>query len=315
MKPKVVVIVGPTAVGKTKISIELAKRLGGEIISADSMQLYQYMNIGTAKPTAEERQSIPHHMIDMIHPTEEFNVAKYKEIALEYIKEIIKRNKIPIMVGGTGLYVDAVVQNIEFFEIDMSLEYRQELESRAQSKGTNSLHQELEAIDPDAAKKISPNDLKRIIRALEVYKVTGNTLSYYQKLSKEKPPEYQFIIIGLNMDREKLYKRIEQRVDKMIKDGLVDEVKSLIEMGAKQKSTAMQGLGYKEVIGYLQGEKTLEETIEIIKRDSRRYAKRQLTWFRKNKDIFWIDVNERDVIEKIDNYLKTTINYQLSTIN
>ena len=304
---KVIVIVGPTAVGKTKVAIQLAKRINGEIVSADSMQVYKNMDIGTAKPTTEEMEGIKHYMIDIVEPDQEFSVAKYKEMTLECMDDVIKSNKVPIIVGGTGLYINAVVENIEFSETISDCEYRKELGNKAEKEGAEFLHKELEDIDPQAAAKIHKNDLKRIIRALEVFKYTGKPISYHQQISKQNPSKYEFIMFGLTMNREKLYTRINQRVDKMLKGGLKQEVKKLIDMGISDKSTSMQGLGYKEMAGYFRGTKTIDEVTDIIKRDSRRYAKRQLTWFRRNACINWIDIEEDekdDAIKKIINYLE-----------
>jgi len=306
MKNKVVVIVGPTAVGKTNLAIELAKRIEGEIISADSMQVYKYMDIGTAKPTPEEMHGIKHYMIDVLEPNEECNVAKYKEMAEECIKEILSRKKIPMIVGGTGLYINSVVDNVEFSETITDRDYRMKLEARANSEGIEVLYKDLKEIDKEAAEKIHQNDLRRIIRALEVYHSTGKTISYHNKLSRQNPSKYDFVMIGLNMDRADLYKRIDLRVDEMIANGLVDEVKNLIEKGTSFEHTSMQGLGYKEIMEYIERETTLEQAVEIIKTNSRRYAKRQITWFRREQRIQWFDMNENleNIIKKILNYLE-----------
>lgn len=306
MNNKVIVIVGPTAVGKTKISIELAKKLDGEIISADSMQIYKHMDIGTAKPTLEEMQGIKHYMIDIIENNEEFSVARYKDMALECMERVFCNKKVPVIVGGTGLYVNSLVNNIEFSETVTDWNYRNQLQARAELEGTEVLYKELREVDGDAAKKIHPNDLRRIIRALEVYKYTGKPISYHQQISTQQPSKYNFIKIGLIMDRKELYERIDQRVDSMIEKGLAEEVKKLLDRGIDVKSTAMQGLGYKEIVDYCRGIKPLDEVVEIIKRDSRRYAKRQLTWFRRDKEIFWIDVKlgEKDVLKNIFIYLE-----------
>ncbi len=305
-KGKAVVIVGPTAVGKTKISIELAKKLSGEIISADSMQIYKHMDIGTAKPSLEEMQGINHYMIDIAEPGEEFSVARYKDMALECIERVLSNKKVSIIVGGTGLYINSIVSNIEFSETITDWNYRGQLQARAESEGSEILYKELKEVDEEAAKKIHPNDLRRIIRALEVYKYTGKPISYHQQISTRKPSEYNFIKIGLLMDREELYERINQRVDSMIEKGLAEEVKKLLHRGINVNSTAMQGLGYKEMVDYCRGIKPLDEVVEIIKRDSRRYAKRQLTWFRRDKEIFWIDVKlgEKDVLKNIFIFLE-----------
>ncbi|MGE5328984.1 MAG: tRNA (adenosine(37)-N6)-dimethylallyltransferase MiaA [Deltaproteobacteria bacterium] len=303
---KVLVILGPTAVGKTNLSIELAKRVNGEIISADSMQIYKYMDIGTAKPNLEEMQGIKHYLIDTLEPNEECNVAKYKEMAEKCIEEILNKNKMPLIVGGTGLYVNSVVDNIEFTETLTDWNYRTKLEEKAGIEGTDILYKELEKVDFEAAEKIHPNDLRRIIRALEVYHSTGIPISCHNKVSKQNLPKYDFAMIGLNTEREVLYKRIDLRVDEMFKRGLVDEVKKLIEIGISSKNTSMQGLGYKEVVDYLEGRALLNEAVEIIKMNSRRYAKRQLTWFRRDKRIQWFDINEgmENIIKKILIYLE-----------
>ena len=303
---KVIVIVGPTASGKTKMSIELAKQINGEIISADSMQIYKYMDIGTAKPTLEERQGIRHYLIDEVTPADEFSVARFQGLALKYIEEIISKNKIPIVVGGTGLYINSLIYNIKFTEINTDWELRKKLQEVAREKGNEYLHSELRKIDPEAAEKIHVNDTRRIVRALEVYYITNKPISYYQKISRSEPPKYKFILFGIRMDREKLYNRINKRVDEMIEKGLVDEVKRLLEMGYDKCSIAMQGLGYKEILWYLKGEANLSEVIELLKRDTRRYAKRQMTWFTSIKDIIWLDINDdyTEAIKKIIDYIE-----------
>lgn len=303
---KVVVVVGPTASGKTNMAIELAKKIDGEIVSADSMQIYKYMDIGTAKPSPEEMQGIKHYMMDIIEPDADFSVAKYKEMALECVEKIIREKKIPIIVGGTGLYVNSIIDNIEFSEIITDWEYRSQLQERAEREGSETLFRELKEVDPEASMKIHPNDTRRIIRALEVYKYTGKPISYHQKQSRLNPPAYNFLVIGLAMERRELYRRIDTRVDRMIENGLINEVKSLLERGVDSKCTAMQGLGYKEMVEHLDGNKTLEEVIETIKRDSRRYAKRQLTWFRRDQRIFWVDAleDQKENVKKIFIYLE-----------
>ncbi len=288
----VIVIVGPTASGKTKVSIELAKAINGEIISADSMQIYKHMDIGTAKPTPEEMQGINHFLIDEVTPDQEFSVVKYQSLALNYIDKITKKNKIPIIVGGTGLYINSLIYNIQFMDIDTNWELRKDLQSLAEEKGNEFLHDELKKIDTKAAKRIHVNDTKRIIRAIEVYKMTNKNISYYQELSRSKPPIHNFIIFGLKMDREKLYNRINKRVDQMVEKGLVNEVKNLVKMGYDKYSIAMQGLGYKEILWYLKGKATLNEVVDLLKRDTRRYAKRQLTWFNRINEINWVSVEE-----------------------
>ena len=293
-KPKVIVIGGPTASGKTLLSIELAKKINGEIISADSMQIYKDMNIGTAKPSLEEMQGIKHYLIDVVSPEERFSVADHKKQAKQAIKEILEKGKVPIVIGGTGLYIETLIYEIEFPQIDTDLEYRKELEKTAEEKGLNYLYEKALQIDSEAMKKISINDKKRILRVLELYHQTGKTKTQLD-LESRKEIEYDYKLFAINMDREVLYDRINKRVDIMIETGLVEEVKAICSK-YKQFPTAMQGLGYKEVVEYLEGKIRYEEMIEKIKLQSRRYAKRQLTWFRKYKDIVWI--NGLDEIQK-----------------
>ncbi len=306
---RVIVIAGPTASGKTSLSIELAKRLNGEIISADSMQIYKYMDIGTAKPTIDEIQGIKHYLIDEVLPNEEFNVVKFKELAEKYIEEIIAKGKLPIVVGGTGLYISSLIDNINFSESQSDWELREELKKEAEEFGAEYLHAKLKQVDEEAANNIHPNNIKRVIRALEVYSQTQKPISYHNEMSRGVPPKYNFILIGLTMDRQYLYDRINKRVDIMLRNGLVEEVKKLADLGFSESITAMQGIGYKQVLAYLEGQNSLEETVEIIKRDSRRYAKRQLTWFRRIKDIKWFNVdnsgNNYNVVEDVINYICT----------
>ncbi|MBE7015610.1 MAG: tRNA (adenosine(37)-N6)-dimethylallyltransferase MiaA [Ruminococcaceae bacterium] len=285
MKP-LIVIAGPTASGKTGLSIGLAKALDGEIVSADSMQIYKYMNIGTAKPTEEEREGIPHHMMDFLEPDVSFSVADYCEMAHRVIEEIHSRGKLPILVGGTGLYIDSLVNNVDFDVDDENHEIRKELEALAEKEGVEAVHNILKEIDPETAEKYHPNNLRRVIRGIEFYRVTGKRISDHAK--EEKISRYNTVYFCIDWDREVLYDRINRRVDLMVDDGLVDEVKYLLSQGYDKSSTAMQGIGYKEFYGYLDGKKTLDETLDEIKQSSRRYAKRQLTWFRRNKDIHWL---------------------------
>jgi tRNA dimethylallyltransferase len=285
---KVIVICGPTASGKTSLSIELAKRINGEIVSCDSMQIYKEMDIGTAKPTKEEMQGIKHYLIDFVSPEERYSVADYKKDAKKAIKEIIEKGKTPIVVGGTGLYVDSLIYEIEYPNIEFDEKYRQQLEKRAESEGLEKLYEEAKNIDPLAIQKISTNDAKRILRILEIYHATGKTKTQQEMESRKNPPEYEYQIYAIKWDREILYKRINQRVDQMIEQGLIEEVKEILKKH-KEFPTAMQGLGYKEVVEYLNGNDTKEEMIEKIKRETRRYGKRQMTWFRKNKQTIWLD--------------------------
>lgn len=293
-KPKVIVICGPTASGKTALSIELAKKINGEIVSADSMQIYKDMNIGSAKVTNEEMQGIKHYMIDYVSPDERFSVADYKTNAKNAIEEIIKKGKTPIVVGGTGLYIDALIYEIEYKDIKIDENYRKELQKIEKNQGLEVLYKKALEIDPKAMEKISQNDSKRIMRVLEIYKATGKNKTEQEAESRLKEIPYDYKVFALTMNREKLYERINKRVDIMIENGLIDEVKNLLEKYS-EFPTAMQGLGYKEVRDYLQEKITKDEMIEKIKQESRRYAKRQLTWFRKNKQTIWLNS-----LEKID---------------
>lgn len=301
MKEKLLIIIGPTAVGKTDTSILLAKKMNGEIISADSMQIYKHMDIGTAKPSNDEMEGIKHYLIDEIDPAREYNVAIFQDMAKKYIQDISSRSKLPIIVGGTGLYVNSLVYTWDFTETSSDWEYRNSLEKLVKEKGKEYLHDKLREVDPESAKIIHPNNVKRVIRALEVYNSTGKTKSYYNDLSKQKENNYNLSIVGLTMDREMLYKRINLRVDLMIEKGLVSEVEKLLNMGYKEDLISMQALGYKEIIKYLKGEYSLEEAIEILKRDTRRFAKRQLTWFRRDNRIKWFDVNNYPDKNKLAN--------------
>ena len=296
MKPKVIVIVGPTASGKTALSIECAKKFNGEIISSDSMQIYKDMNIGTAKVTEEEAQGIKHYLVDFVSPEQRYSVSDFKRDAEEALEEIIAKGKTPIVVGGTGLYVNSLIYGIDYQDMEYDKEYRNELMEKAESEeGLKSLYEEALKIDPEAMEKISPNDKKRITRVLEIYKQTGMTKTKQEELSRLKEIKYDYRVFAITMPREELYERINLRVDLMIKDGLIEEVESLLKR-YKNFPTAMQGLGYKEVVEYLNGEYSKEEMIDKIKQETRHYAKRQLTWFRRNKEIIWLDKN--DGIEK-----------------
>ena len=283
-----IVITGPTASGKTAMSVELAKILGAEIVNADSMQIYKYMDIGTAKPDMEERQGIPHHLIDIAEPDEQFSVARYCECAKEAIDAVHAKGKPVVMVGGTGLYVDSLVNNIQFSEIDADDEYRAKMDALADEKGNEYLYNMLCEIDPVSGAKISVSDRKRIIRALEVYHLTGKTITWHNEQSRSVPSPYNTTMFAIDVDREVLYDKINRRVDIMMEKGLLNEVKNIINMGIKRDFTSMQAIGYKEIAEYLDGEITLDEAIDKIKQGSRRYAKRQLSWYRRNEKINWV---------------------------
>lgn len=304
-KPRLLILTGPTAVGKTEISIELAKKLNGEIISADSMQVYRYMDIGSAKITQDEMRSIKHHLIDILDPSEDFNVYQFKLLAKEALSDILSRGKLPIVVGGTGFYIQALLYDIDFAEGEnTNSEYRKELEALAVQKGVKYLHDMLKDIDPESFKTIHENDTKRVIRALEYYHDTNEKISDHNVIQKQNESPYDFRYIVLNDDRKYIYDRIDTRVDEMIAKGLVDEVKSLKEKGYGMNNISMQGLGYKEIISYLDGEYDLDEAIRIIKRDSRHFAKRQLTWFKRERNVIFVDKQDfqRDNY-KIINYI------------
>jgi len=282
------VIGGPTASGKSKLAVELAKKVNGEIISADSMQIYKEMNIGTAKVNKEEMQGVQHYLVDFVSPDERYSVSNFKKDAERAIEEILAKGKTPIVVGGTGLYIDSLIYGIEFQNEEVDLEYREKLNKIADEKGLESLYKKAQEIDPEAMKKISINDKKRIIRVLEIYHKTGKTKTEQELQSRKNEVKYEYKVFAITMDREKLYERIEQRVDSMIEQGLIEEVKQILNK-YHTFPTAMQGLGYKEVVEYLEGSCTKEEMIEKIKKETRHYAKRQLTWFRKNKETIWLD--------------------------
>ena len=289
--------------GKSKLAIELAKKINGEIISADSMQIYKDMNIGTAKVTSEEMQEIKHYMLDFIEPDKRYNVSEYKHNAEQAIKEILSKRKTPIIVGGTGLYIDSLIYGIEFQEEKIDEEYRKFLNEKAEKEGLEKLYEEACKIDATAMQKISPNDKKRIIRVLEIYHKTGKTKTQQEIESRENDVKYKYHLFAIDMERSILYDRINKRVDTMIENGLIEEVKQILEKYDKFP-TSMQGLGYKEVVEYLNGEISKEDMIEKIKQETRHYAKRQLTWFRKNKQTIWLN-GENSVEENVDFIIKT----------
>ena len=303
MKWPLLCIVGPTAVGKTSISIKVAKRLKGEIISGDSMQIYRYMDIGTAKPSPEEKKEVPHHLIDIIEPHDPFSVADFQKEVFKLIPEIASRNRLPIMVGGTGLYLKAVIDQYDFSESNADWDLRKKLKDQANRWGIEHLYERLKKVDSLSAEKIHPHDEKRIIRALEVYLTTGRPISNQKRKPVEERISLKTLLIGLMMNRQRLYARIEERVDKMIEEGLEEEVRNLLKQGYKPDLVSMQGLGYRHMIKYIKGQYTKEEMVESLKRDTRRFAKRQLTLFRRDQRIKWINredfSQEEEIVEKI----------------
>ena len=293
-----VVLTGPTAVGKTALSIELAKAISGAIISADSMQVYKHMDIGSAKIMPEEREGIRHYLVDEFEPDEEFHVARFVERAKECLNEIYREGKIPIIVGGTGFYIQALLYDVNFSEQNTNTEYRKELEYLAEEKGAEYLHKMLKEVDAASAEAIHANNRKRVIRALEFYHLTGTKISEHNETEKQKTSPYNFAYFVLTDNRKHLYERIEKRVDMMIKNGLVEEVQKLKDMGYHREMVSMQGLGYKEILDYLDGKMTLEEAVSLIKKETRHFAKRQLTWFRRERDVIWFDKEKYEYNEE-----------------
>ena len=303
-----VILTGPTAVGKTALSIALAKAIGGEIVSADSMQVYRHMDIGSAKITREEMAGVPHHLIDVLEPTEAFNVVIFQKLAKEAMAGIYGRGRIPILVGGTGFYIQAVLYDIDFTENDEDTALRKELEALAQSEGAEALYDRLKAVDPASCMSIHAHNVKRIIRALEFYEKTGQPISAHNEEQRQNVSPYRFAYFVLNDNREEIYKRIDLRVEQMVAAGLVEEVQRLKDMGCTKDMVSMQGLGYKEILRYLEGELTLEEAVYLIKRDTRHFAKRQLTWFRREKEVIWveksgIDQSGQDALDRMQEIL------------
>lgn len=292
MKKPLIILTGPTAVGKTKASIRLAKALNGEIISADSMQVYKYMDIGSAKIKPEEMQGVKHYLVDELEPDEEFHVVRFQQMAKKAMDEIYAKGKIPIVVGGTGFYIQALLYDIDFTESNEDTSYREELESIANEFGAEYLHNMLKEVDSASAEAIHANNVKRVIRALEFYKLTGQKISEHNEKERAKESPYDFCYFVLNDERQNLYKRIDIRIDQMLEEGLLEEVTALKNKGYTKDMVSMQGLGYKEILDYLNGECTLEDAIYILKRDTRHFAKRQLTWFRRERDVIWVDKNK-----------------------
>ncbi len=291
-KKPLIVLTGPTAVGKTKASIGLAKAIGGEIISADSMQVYKHMDIGSAKIRPEETERIPHYLVDILEPWEEFHVVRFQQMAKTALEKIYANQHIPIVVGGTGFYIQALLYNIDFSENDGDDSYRKELEEEAKKRGGGILHERLKTVDPEAARQIHANNVKRVIRALEFYRQTGQKISEHNEKERRRESPYRFIYFVLTDDRKKLYERIDRRVDQMMEEGLTAEVEALQKMGCTRDMVAMQGLGYKEILSYLEGEISLDEAVYLLKRDTRHFAKRQITWFKRERDVVWINKEE-----------------------
>ena len=302
MKKPLIVLTGPTAIGKTSLSISLAKAVNGEIISADSMQVYKHMDIGSAKIRPEEMKGVPHYLVDVLEPEEEFHIVKFQQMAKAAMEEIYGKGKIPILVGGTGFYIQAVTRDIDFTEAKQEDAYRLELEALAEEKGAEYLHEMLQKVDPASAESIHAHNVKRVIRALEFYHQNGTPISAHNEEQKAQESPYNLAYFVLNGPREILYDRIDRRVDQMLEEGLVKEVENLKEMGCHRGMVSMQGLGYKEILACLEGEYPLEEAVRILKRDTRHFAKRQLTWFRREKDVIWVNKeefnwNEENILE------------------
>lgn len=293
-KRPLVILTGPTAVGKTALSVALAKAIGGEIISADSMQVYRHMDIGSAKVTKEEMDGVPHHLIDVLEPTEEFNVVLFQQMAGQAVEEICGRGHIPILVGGTGFYIQALLYDINFTENDEDAAFRHSLEELAKREGPEALYERLRAVDPESCESIHAHNVKRVIRAIEFYEKTGKKISAHNREQRQNSSPYRFAYFVLNDEREAVYRRIDERVDLMIEKGLVEEVRALQAMGCKQGMVSMQGLGYKEILSCLEGEISLEEAVYLIKRDTRHFAKRQITWFKREKEVIWVEKNAFD---------------------
>lgn len=308
-KKPMVILTGPTAVGKTALSIELAKKINGAIISADSMQVYKYMDIGSAKIMPEEMQNIKHYLVDELLPTDEFHIVKFQEMAKAALEEIYSDGKIPIIVGGTGFYIQGLLYDIDFSKQDADYEYRMELEAFAKEHGAQALHERLRKIDPVSYETIHANNIKRVIRALEYYHLSGKPISEHNEQERQKESPYHFAYFVLNDDRKNLYDRIEKRIDIMLEQGLLEEVTGLKQMGCHKDMVSMQGLGYKEILAYLDGECSLEEAVDLLKKETRHFAKRQLTWFRRERDVIWFDkskysYDERMILEDMCKLLK-----------
>lgn len=314
-KRPLIILTGPTAVGKTALSIQLAKAIHGQMISADSMQVYRRMNIGTAKIMPEEMQGIPHYLIDVLEPEEDFNVVRFQKMAKDALEKIYEAGDIPIIVGGTGFYIQAILYDIDFEENEEEPSYRRELQKLAEEKGAEFLHEQLKKIDPVSAEAIHVNNVKRVIRALEFYQQTGSCISAHNEEQRQKESPYNFLYFVLNDERSVLYERIDKRIDTMIEQGLVEEVRRLKESGCTRSMVSMQGLGYKEILYYLEGNCTLEEAIYVLKRDTRHFAKRQITWFKRERDVIWLNRTEFQKEEDILTYIQNIISDRIPITN
>ena len=305
-KPPLVIIAGPTATGKSAAAAELAIRMNGAVVSADSMQVYRGMDIGSAKVTAEEMRGVKHYLIDCADPFESWNVVRFKDLAQEAAREITGSGRLPILCGGTGFYIQALLYDIDFTQMDENVSLRSRLSQIAEEKGPEVLHNMLAEIDPASAASIHPNNVKRVIRALEFAQESGSSIAAHNNEQREREAAYNAAYFVLTMDRKKLYERIDLRVDLMMERGLLEEVERLRKMGVPRDSTAMQGIGYKQIYGYLEGEYSLEEAVRLVKRDTRHFAKRQLTWFRREKDVHWVNIDEFDSSKAMWDYLEST---------
>jgi len=307
---KIIAIAGPTAVGKTKFAIEVAKAFDGEVVSCDSMQLYKYMDIGSAKPTPEEMAQAKHHLVDFLDPRDEFSVSRYQEIAKEAINDILSRGKVPVISGGTGLYLNSLLYNMDFSSVPGDYSYRNELTELAEKEGNEYIHNMLAEQDPEAASKIHPNNVKKVVRALERLKEGEGKIKQFSDI-KEETTDYEVILIGLTRDREELYNRINLRVDLLMEAGLLDEVKQLMDMGLTPDNISMKGIGYKEIMDYLDGKYSLDEAVETVKKNTRHYAKKQLTWFRRYDKMYWLDISDyaddEKAIEDMIKWIRTRL--------
>ncbi len=311
-KKKLIIVAGPTAVGKSAAAVQLAKKMRGQVVSADSMQVYRHMDIGSAKIRPEETEGVPHHLIDCLDPTEEFNVTLFQDMAYKAMDEIYEAGDIPVIAGGTGFYIQSILYNIDFKTTEVDTAYRAELEKEGELRGKEFLHAKLREVDPASADAIPAGNMKRVIRALEYYHSTGKQISVHNEEERRKEPAYNAAFFVLTMPRDILYKRIDLRVDQMMEEGLVDEVRRLMDMGVTENMTSMQGLGYRQIVHYLQGKTSLDAAVDLIKKETRHFAKRQLTWFRREKNVIWVDRQQFTDNNALCAYLQETAEAVLS---